>query len=247
MPAAPHVKLLVLPCAGASATMYLRWRRWLPAWVQLLPVELPGRGGRLDEPCVEDYERLVAQLCDEHAGTMRGDYVLFGHSMGAMLAHGIARRQRELGRPAPSLLFASGSPAPSQHDPKRFEGKDDDASLIADMRKQGGTPEEVYACEELMRLTLDTLRADYRACASFRYGAPASLPFPLHVFAGSDDDIAGQRIEAWRQEAAGAFSLDWFDGGHFFVRQREPEVLAALMRHLARRFCAAPGEPARAA
>jgi surfactin synthase thioesterase subunit len=178
---------------------------------------------------------------------MRGDYVLFGHSMGAMLAHGIARRQQALGKPAPALLFASGSPAPSQHDPKRFAGKDDDASLIADMRKQGGTPEEVYACEELMRLTLDTLRADYRACASFRYTTPASLPFPLHVFAGSDDDIAGKRIEAWRQEAAGAFTLDWFDGGHFFVRQREPEVLAALTRHLTRRFCGVRHEPARAA
>ena len=36
-------------------------------------------------------------------------------------------------------------------------------------------------------------------------------------------------------------------GNQLFVREREPEVLAALMRHLTGRFCGAPGEPARAA
>ncbi|HBJ99473.1 MAG TPA: thioesterase, partial [Delftia acidovorans] len=31
--------LLCLPCAGASATMYLRWRRLLPHWIRIAPVE----------------------------------------------------------------------------------------------------------------------------------------------------------------------------------------------------------------
>jgi surfactin synthase thioesterase subunit len=44
--AASRVNLLCLPCAGASATMYLRWRRLLSAWVQLVPVE-PGFGDAL--------------------------------------------------------------------------------------------------------------------------------------------------------------------------------------------------------
>lgn len=52
----PLVSLLCLPCAGASATMYLRWRRLLPKWIQVVPVELPGRGGRLAEALVEDFD-----------------------------------------------------------------------------------------------------------------------------------------------------------------------------------------------
>ncbi|MBF9265843.1 thioesterase, partial [Acidovorax cattleyae] len=33
--------LLCLPCAGASATMYLRWQRRLPPGLRVVPVELP--------------------------------------------------------------------------------------------------------------------------------------------------------------------------------------------------------------
>lgn len=239
----PVIDLLALPCAGASATMYLRWRRQLPAWIRLVPVELPGRGARLSEPCIEGFESQVDLICREHAASLSGRYALFGHSMGALLAYGVARRQLALGQCLPQALFASASPAPSRRHPDHFPSKGDDAALIAHLRKQGGTPEEVFENRELLRLTLDTLGADYRVCESFAHGAGARLPSPLHVFAGRQDDIALDRIEAWRHEAAGDFSLDWFEGGHFYIRQHEPAVLSALERTLAQ----AVSEPQHAA
>lgn len=90
--------LLCLPCAGASATMYLRWRRLLPHWIRIAPVELPGRGSRLGEPAVEDFGQLVSLLCAEQRQAMRGRFALLGHSMGALLAFGMARQLREEGR-----------------------------------------------------------------------------------------------------------------------------------------------------
>jgi len=226
------VSLLCLPCAGASATMYLRWRRLLPRWVRIVPVELPGRGSRSSETLVRDYDRLVAHICAEQAEAMQGNFAIFGHSMGALLAYGIACRLRTMGRELPVALLVSGTSGPSQRDPARFAGKTDDASLIADLRKQGGTPEEVFASAELMRITLDVLGADYRVCEGFRHTAEAPLPMPLHVFAGRGDDIEAERIRAWSAEAGGVFTLDWFDGGHFFLRQQETAFVAALAQCL---------------
>jgi surfactin synthase thioesterase subunit len=226
------VSLLCLPCAGASATMYLRWRRLLPRWVRVVPVELPGRGGRLAEPLVDDFEALVAQLCAEQAGVLRGNFAIFGHSMGALLAFGMTRRLRATGLALPRALLASASAAPSQRALDRCTGKTDDASLAAELRKQGGTPEAVFAHAELLRITLDVLGADYRLCNGFRYPGKAPLPMPLHVFAGRRDDIDTARMQAWSAEAGGSFTLDWFEGGHFFIRQHEEAFLAALTRRL---------------
>ncbi|WP_306150365.1 thioesterase II family protein [Pseudomonas sp. 43A] len=227
-----HVNLLALPCAGASANMYLRWRRLLPDWISLVPVELPGRGSRLSEPFIKNFDRLVEQICEEQAPKMRERYALFGHSMGALLAHAIVQRQRQLGNVEPNTVFASASPAPSRFFRERFVDKNNDAALIKDLRRLGGTPEAIFGNDELLRMTLDTLGADYRICESFQYQFSEPYSMPLHVFGGKADDIAAERIEAWRKEAGGEFTLDWFEGNHFFINQHEHQVVTSVVNKL---------------
>ena len=250
------VTLLCLPCAGASATMYLRWRALLPAWVRVVPVELPGRGSRLGEAAVEDFDTLVQLLTAElarrpdgahqaHAAhaprealgalgapTAGTPFALFGHSMGALLADGIARRLRLAGAPPPVALLLSGSPSPARRDVQRFAGPLDDAMLLAELRRQGGTPDAVRAHAELRRLTLDTLRADYRVCGSCRVTSAPAHAMPLHLFAGRDDAVPPGDVAAWRDEAAGPVTFDTFDGGHFFLRDHEAAFLGVLARRL---------------
>ncbi|WP_258719593.1 thioesterase II family protein, partial [Bradyrhizobium sp. PRIMUS42] len=44
------MRLLCLPYSGGSAMFYARWRRLVPSWIDVRPVEWPGRGARMDEP-----------------------------------------------------------------------------------------------------------------------------------------------------------------------------------------------------
>ena len=60
-----QLTLLCLPYSGASAMVYSRWRRKLPEWLKLQPVELPGRGARFGEPLHTDMRRLALQLAHE--------------------------------------------------------------------------------------------------------------------------------------------------------------------------------------
>ncbi|HEY5759113.1 MAG TPA: alpha/beta fold hydrolase [Steroidobacter sp.] len=227
----PLVSLLCLPCGGASAAIYARWRLHLPRWIRLVPVELPGRGARADESFSCNIDELVAQLCLEQTRLLETPYALFGHSMGGLLAYGMARHLQQQGRALPSMLFASASPAPSS-DGWKFSSSRSDEALLRDLHRYGGTPDDVLESPEMLRMAMDVLAADYVLCNSFDYRGPAHLPVPLRIFAGRDDDVRQEQLAAWRRETTGSFSLHWFDGGHFYLRPHEKQVVRLIEQQL---------------
>jgi surfactin synthase thioesterase subunit len=235
--------LFSLPCAGASSFMYLRWRKRLPSWIQVVPVELPGRGRRLHEAAESNLDTLAARLCDELGTHLPDRYALFGHSMGGLLVYRIAQRLHAGRRPLPVALLVSACAAPSRQDWKQYADKTTHASLVAELRKQNGTPEEVFKSPELLAMTLDLLEADYRACASFRYQRLLPLPLPIHVFGGREDEIHSDKLDAWREESAARTSIDWLDGGHFFLRRNEDAFLSILVKRLEERCIESSNRP----
>ncbi|MBF8743629.1 thioesterase II family protein [Pseudomonas guariconensis] len=236
------VNLLCLPYSGASAMVYSRWRRKVPAWLRVCPVELPGRGARLGEPLQTDMQALARQLAAEQRLHANTPYALLGHSLGALLAFELAHELQALGCPPPLALFACGTAAPTRredYDAGQWREPKPDHVLIAELRDLQGTPEEVLANQELMNLTLPVLRADFLLCGRYAYRCRPLLRCPLHVLGGEDDRASQEQLLAWRQETVGDFSLEVFPGGHFFIHEHEDRVLAVLASALgAHRRCA---------
>ncbi|HGM5582420.1 TPA: thioesterase II family protein [Pseudomonas putida] len=229
------LNLLCLPYSGASAMVYSRWRRKLPAWLQVRPVELPGRGARLGEPLQTDMQALARQLASEQRLAASTPYALLGHSLGALLAFELAHELQALGCKAPVALFACGTAAPTRredYDGKGWREAKSDAELIDELRQLQGTPEEVLANEELMGLTLPILRADFLMCGRYDYRQRAPLHCPLHVLGGEADRASEEQLLAWRRESLGDFSLEVFPGGHFFIHEHEDRVLSVLATSL---------------
>ena len=229
-----QLTLLCLPYSGASAMVYSRWRRSLPQWLQVRPVELPGRGARFDEPLQTDMRALAMQLACEHSTTLQTPYALFGHSLGALLACEMAHALRALGLPEPVALFASGTAAPtlrSDYD-RGFSEPRSDLQLIEQLRDLQGTSEEVLGNEELMSLTLPILRADFLLCGRYSPIQRPLLTCPVHVFGGKADRATSEQLIGWSQETHGSFSVDMLAGGHFFIHEQEARVLRAIKNHL---------------
>lgn len=225
------VNLLCLPYSGASAMVYNRWRRKVPAWLQVRPVELPGRGVRLGEPLQTDMQALARQLAGEQRSAASGPYALLGHSLGALLAFELAHELQALGCPSPLALFACGTAAPTRredYDGAKWREPRRDDELIAELRNLNGTPEEVLANQELMSLTLPILRADFLLCGRYAYRQRTPLGCPLHVLGGDVDRANQEQLQAWRRETVGDFTLDVFPGGHFFIHEHEDRVLQVL-------------------
>jgi surfactin synthase thioesterase subunit len=229
-----QLTLLCLPYSGASAMVYSRWRRKLPEWLTLQPVELPGRGARYGEPLHTDMRRLALQLAQEQKATLKAPYALFGHSLGALLACEMAHAFRSLGCPEPVALFASGTAAPTMRADydRGFAQPRTDAELIDQLRTLNGTSEEVLANKELMSLTLPVLRADFLLCGRFEPQQRPLLKCPVHVLGGKDDRATTEQLIGWSKETHGSFSVDMLAGGHFFIHEHEAKVLRVIKDQL---------------
>lgn len=228
------MRLLLLPFAGGSAQTYRGLLPHLPAWIEPLAPELPGRGTRFRDKLVGTIEQLAddvfARLRDRLAGGPR--WAVLGHSMGALLAYEIARRAGREGWAEPLHLFASGRRPPNVpgdpplHDLDREE-------LLARLRHLGGLPPEVAEHEELMDLMLPLLRADLRADETYAPATEPLLSCPITALAGTSDDHVDREAAArWGELTTGPSRVVEIEGGHFFVQQAPAAVADTVARTL---------------
>lgn len=225
--------LFCFPCAGASATSYLRWRRLVPSWLRIEPVEPPGRGLRMGETLLRESGAAIEDLTAKLLSQIRGRYALFGHSMGALLAFGCAHRLLKHGAPPPLALAVAATAAPTCRPPKA-ERRKSDVELIDDLRRLNGAPEALFRDAEMLRLTLDVLAADYEICNSFEAKEAHALSVSILVYGGMTDSVSEAQLSAWGLESNAPSTVTMFDGGHFFIREHENAFLRHLIRDLSR-------------
>ncbi|MEU8053379.1 MULTISPECIES: thioesterase domain-containing protein [Micromonospora] len=229
-PQAP-VRLFCLPYAGAGASAFREWQRAFGADVEVLPVQLPGRENRISE----DPNFTVADVAAAIAGRADRPYAIYGHSMGGRVGFEVVRELRRTGGPLPLRLYVGGARAPHVDDASLFDGLStvDDEELLRRLGDGGGLPPEVLAHPELVELLLPLLRADFGRVDSYRYVPGEPLPVPVVAFSGrSDRAVSHAQSAAWERHTAAGFTLHEIDGGHFFLQDCLPELVAAIRADL---------------
>ena len=226
-----RIRLFCLPHAGSGTAMYNTWKRFLPPFVEVCPIQIPGREARLAEPSYTDCALLIAELTAALSAYMNAPYAIFGHSMGALLALDLARSLRSSGHPEPSYLFVSGRNAthvPMKHG--SIHRLPDDEFLAALATRYGGLPPEILETPELLELYLPTLRADLTLLETHRYEALAPLDCPISALSGKDDpNVSGEGMQAWGEHTTGIFEVKWFEGEHFYLSGPSRQALLELI------------------
>jgi medium-chain acyl-[acyl-carrier-protein] hydrolase len=232
---AARIRLVCLPFAGGSANTYWAWSAHLPRHVEVVPIQLPGRADRLDEPAIDSADLLAGRLLDGLVSYLDRPFALFGHSMGAVIGFELIRRLRAEGL-EPMHVFVSGCRAP--HLPKRRSADRHhlpDKEFIKAVSAMNGIPDEALSNWELMELVLPALRSDFKLVETYRYRPQPALRCPFSAFGGVDDnEVRRDEIEAWSCHTTGPFQIHIFPGDHFFISSCRRPLLQMLSEQLTR-------------
>jgi len=230
-----RIRLLCLHPAGTGASFYQDWSTAMPADVEVLAVQLPGREGRFVEPPLSGYQQAVAATHAALRPYLARPYALFGHSMGALLAYGVALAARRHGDPAPERLFVSGTTGPGVARTRTGRAGWTDAELVDELVRMGGTPKEVLAEADLLALILPLLRTDFALCdsfeesAAFSVGAQPPLDCPVSILGGDEDERPAADLAPWAAVTSAGSIQRGFPGGHFFLRDPSAAAVRAAV------------------
>lgn len=230
-----RLRLFCFPYAGGGALIYRNWAENLPPMVELMPVELPGRGGQMMEPAFTHLPQLIESLAHALEPYLNMPFALFGHSMGAVISFELARFLRREHKRMPLHLFISGRRAPAvpETDPPVYQLPED--QFLEELQRLNGTPAEVLENTELIKLLIPLLRADFELIQTYAYTADSPLDCGITAFGGLEDNEAVREdMEPWRDETTSDFRIHMLPGDHFFLRGAEGLLIRLLTQDLHR-------------
>ncbi|MFD9691730.1 thioesterase II family protein [Kitasatospora sp. NPDC059088] len=221
--------LFCFPHAGGAASFFSSWAALAPAHVVVHAAQYPGREDRFGEPPATGIPDLADELAAEIAAFRKHRVILFGHSLGALLAYEVAVRLEDEAVPARRLVV-SGMGAPQQVS-GTFSGFQDLPSAVAELRRLGGTDTEVLETPGLLDLLAPIFKADSDLAAQYRHTPGRMLTAtPVEVYFGDrDPDLGPAQAEHWSAVAARTETAV-FPGDHFYLTPRRAEVLTSVLR-----------------
>lgn len=229
----PAGRLVCFPHSGGSAATYRAWSPAMPEDMELLAAQYPGHADRIAEAPAGSIAEIGSHVARELSRLDPARCVLFGHSLGALVAYETARAMRDLGTP-PRALFLSGAPAPLAAGGGTTHRADDE-ELWQALRDLGGIAPEIADDPELRELLLPVLRSDITLHETYRPPAGAEpLDCRIRCYHNTGDPLVdAARAGAWDAVAAGRFDVRALPGGHFRFLSHPAELIDDITAVLA--------------
>lgn len=213
--------------------IYSSWKKLVHSSIELIPVELTGRGSRMGQPLynsikgdgTDDLFRSIEKHLDG------SPFAIFGHSMGTLFAYEVSCRIYQETGSFPAHIFFSGRGAPHTGKRDKVVHQMPDSEFQTEILKLGGTPKELFEHKELSDMYMPILRSDYRLVETYEAeNKKRKVDCDITALWGNQDRYSRAEAEAWKDYTNGSFRLVEFEGGHFFIHD-SPQKVVDVIHH----------------
>lgn len=241
-PSSAKPKIIAIPFAGGNKYSFNKIEKQVSSDFEWITLELPGRGDRFREPLLDNVPDMVDNLfVNIRQHITKGEYILFGHSMGSLLGYEMIKKIRENNLKLPLCTFFLGRGAPEHN---RFKNKK--STLPQDLfweevRKMGGMPDEFFDQTDLLEIFYPILKNDFRAIENYTYSKmekPFSIPMNIIMGdgeigedeTGDEEKTSIQDMQDWANETNADCNFEIVEGNHFFINEKSDMIAQKIIK-----------------
>lgn len=214
--------LFVLHFAGGNKYSFQFLKPYLNNF-NVIPLELPGRGSRMKENLLLDFENAIEDYYQQIIHLVQDeDFIIYGHSMGASLGLIVTKRLEEAGI-APKQLIVSGNCGPGIKSERKPMYLMQDEEFNQELVKLGGIPKEIMENEELYTYFSKIIRADFEVIEKNPIAAIKKINTPIYALMGDQERFVGH-IKNWENFTNSHFDYQILEGNHFFIYEHPKTV-----------------------
>jgi surfactin synthase thioesterase subunit len=224
----------------------------LPDYVEVCPIQLPGKENRVKEKAFIDMGRATEVLKQVLLPELDRPYAFYGHSVGAHLAYRLAYKLWSEIDNKPGHLFVGAYSSPTilpnpvvslAREKFKEIGYDDipDPESLSSIKpeKKGEMLEMLLSTTdvdmELLRLLLPTALAELQMVRDWNMVDKLIFDIPITAIHGKrDDKVRESEMHAWQELTKGPFTLHTLPGDHLFLleNQDQKQLLELISRDL---------------
>ena len=227
--AAAPIRLFMFHSMGAGASMFAHFLYNPPPGCEVYCVQLPGRENRMNEAPYTDLQPLLRDMEEAMLPLLDGDFALYGHSYGGIVAFETARLLRRKHGLIPLHFFASATMAPQM----TLTWKNRDVmreSTISSNSEQKLIGLMSYIDDlDFVKQILPGMRRDMPLLMGYEYRNELPMECPVTVFSALEDEVTlPEEMSEWKHQTSSRFSQEFVHGDHWFV-SRNKEFIGSRM------------------